>query len=84
MSDVFADVASDKCRRLFAVLLHGRPTGRAQIALLPLQAGDDRPDVRDLSRAQPIDIGRAGPALLRRAEGKGRRRADEREEDTDR
>src|SRR5207247_2978698 len=46
-------------------LEHG-PAGLAQDGLLSPQAGGDGADVRDFAGAETIDVGRAGPSLLRR------------------
>jgi hypothetical protein len=45
--------------------LEHRRTCRAQASLLPAQAGRDGPGIGDFAGAQPVDIGCAGPALLR-------------------
>jgi hypothetical protein len=49
------------------LLLEHRRTCRAQASLLPAQAGGDGPRVGDFAGAKPVDVGRAGPALLGRA-----------------
>ncbi len=56
-----AGVASE----ISSLLEHG-PAGRAQTGLLSPQAGGDGADVRDFAGAETIDVGRAGPSLLRR------------------
>src|SRR5262249_62342471 len=56
---------------LMAGLVHRGPAGRAQVALVTVQAGGDGPDVRDFASAKAIDVWRAGPPLLGRADRKG-------------
>ena len=48
-----------------SLLEHG-PAGRAQAGLLSPQAGGDGANIRDFAGAESIDVGRAGPSLLRR------------------
>src|SRR5450755_3899871 len=49
-----------------SLLEHG-PAGVAKAGLLPPQARGDGPNVRDLAGAKPVDVGCAGPFLVRRS-----------------
>jgi len=62
-----------KCENaaLGALLLEHRRASRAQVRLLPPQAHGNRPGVRDLAGAEPVDVGGAGPALFRGTLGGG-------------
>lgn len=62
--------------RSISVLVHGGATGRAEIALLPHQAGGDGADIRDFAGAEAVNVRRAGAALLRRALRNGRTGGD--------
>jgi hypothetical protein len=69
----FRTVVSDHGRAIINVigrqpsLLEHRPAGLAEIGLLPPQAGGDGPDVGDFTGAETVNVGRAGPFLLRRS-----------------
>src|ERR1700681_2874392 len=52
--------------RIYVSRLEHRPARLAEVRLLPPQAGDDGPDVRDFAGAKTIDIGCAGFLLFRR------------------
>jgi hypothetical protein len=60
--------------RDFSSLLEHRPAGIAETGLLPPQAGGDGANVGDFAGAKTVDVGRAGPSLLRRCQI-GQRRA---------
>ena len=68
---------------LLAGLIHRGAAGRAQIALVAMQAGGDGADIGDFAGAKPVDIGGAGPPLLGRANRKGRRGRNQGQPQTD-
>src|ERR1700730_350199 len=66
------------------LLLEHRPARLAEVRLLSPQTRRDGADVGDFTGAEAIDIGRAGPALLRRGQrgqsGASREKAEEKTE----
>jgi len=64
-------------------LLEYRRACRAQARLLPAQAGSDGLRVGDFAGAEPVDVGRAGPALLGRAGRESLPDRNQREEETE-
>jgi hypothetical protein len=64
-------------------LIEGRAAGLAQARLLSPEAGGDGANIGDFAGAQAIDIGRAGPALLRRTLGAGGGRREQGEKESE-
>lgn len=53
---------------LMARLIHRGAASLAQAALVAMQAGGDRADIGDFTGAEAVDVRRAGPSLLGRAD----------------